>query len=170
MKKPIDKIQIKLVHIAKAQIGLSDEDYRTLLSDRYWVNSCKALSYDEATDLIDHMKTLGFKLKARKDSGQAGMTKRKLPPSITQLPSPEILHKIDLLKADIKWIVKPNGYERWLKKFMGVERPATMKQAVKIVEGLKGMRARQQRAAASANQAPGMMRHDGHFAGGKYVW
>lgn len=60
MNKPIDKTQIKLIHIAKSKLGISDEEYRTMLSDRYWVNTSKELNYEDASDLIDHFKTLGF--------------------------------------------------------------------------------------------------------------
>jgi hypothetical protein len=56
----ISKIQIKLIKIGQKQIGLSDEQYRDMLSDRYWKHSCTELTYKEASDLIDHFKTLGF--------------------------------------------------------------------------------------------------------------
>lgn len=64
-KRPINRIQIKLIHIAKAKLHLSDDEYRTMLSDRYWVNTSKGLSYDDASDLIDHLKSLGFQVVSR---------------------------------------------------------------------------------------------------------
>jgi len=64
--RKIEKIQIKLIKIAQKQIGLSDDEYRTILSDRYWVNSCTQLSYKDASDLIDHFKELGFRMKVKR--------------------------------------------------------------------------------------------------------
>jgi len=58
----ISKIQIKIIKIAQKQLGLTDEKYREILSDRYWKHSCTELTYAEASDLIDYFKTLGFEV------------------------------------------------------------------------------------------------------------
>lgn len=73
--KKIEKIQIKLIKIAQKQIGLSDDEYRTILSDRYWVNSCTDLSYKDASDLIDYFKELGFRVKVKRGKGSTQLPK-----------------------------------------------------------------------------------------------
>lgn len=137
-KKLIDKTQVKLIHVAKSHLKMPDEDYRALLSERYWAHSCKDLTYDEATNLLKHMQTMGFKIITKRHQ-----QRKSLPPGIDQLPSGEIMRMIDHLKADVQWRIRPDGYERWLRKFLGVDRPRTMREAQKIVEALKGMKTRQ---------------------------
>ena len=51
MGKMIEKWQVVRVHVLKNNAGLSDEDYRALLSG-YGAGSCKKLSYAEANELI----------------------------------------------------------------------------------------------------------------------
>ncbi len=61
----ISGTQIKIIHIAKGQIGMTDEDYRGLLADMFKVESSKQLSADQAAQLIDELKTKGFELKTK---------------------------------------------------------------------------------------------------------
>ncbi len=149
--KQIDNTQKKLIHIAKAQLKLSDEEYRTMLSERYWVNSCKSLAYDDAHALIEHFKTLGFKVVTKK------YERRKTAPNLIRLVSKQQLAKIEHLKEDIRWIVKPDGYQRWLKKYLKQDpaRIATSKQANAVIEALKSMRERQQKTLRQAQDEPG---------------
>ena len=51
MGRQIEKWQIQRVHVLKNNAGLSDEEYRGLLSG-YGAGSCKELSYAEANELI----------------------------------------------------------------------------------------------------------------------
>lgn len=176
----INGTQIKLIHIAKAELKLSDEEYRSLLSARYWVNTCTELSYKDASDLIDYFKAQGFKIKhrrggscarpSRRATTRVAPTKRKLPPEITQLPSPGQLKIIDHLKADVKWIVKPDGYDRWLVKYLKKDHITTGKEAQHVIEALKAMKARQQRT-AKAQADSGDSFHDlPVMNGGHYEW
>jgi hypothetical protein len=164
--KPIDKIQVKLIHIALNKLGLSDEAYRLILNQRYWVNSCLALSYDEATNLIKHFQEMGFKI----------ITKRfrtsrndKTAPNIIQLVSPQQLKLIEHLRADIRWHVQ-DGYFRWLKKWLKKDRITTGKEAFRVIEGLKGMLARQQRARITDTGTDNGLHRDGGMHGGKWQW
>lgn len=141
MAEMIDRTQVKLIHIAKSKLGMSDEEYRTLLMERYpgCFGSCKDLSYDEATDLIDHFKKLGFKIVTKRYG------KKKLPPNVIELPSPQILKHIEHLRDDIRWYAHDRG-QKFIQKFLKKDRPSTMKEAQKVVEVLKSMKARQQKA------------------------
>lgn len=54
---------IQLIHIAKSQIGLSDEDYRAVLESTTKKTSCSDMSLFELNEVLKAMKKLGFKVK-----------------------------------------------------------------------------------------------------------
>ena len=54
---------IQLIHIAKSQIGLSDEDYRAVLESTAKKTSCSEMSLFELNEVLKAMKKLGFKVK-----------------------------------------------------------------------------------------------------------
>ncbi len=54
-KQAINTRQIKLIHAIKGKLGISDDDYRTLLYGLFEVLSSKALSWAEAEDLITEL-------------------------------------------------------------------------------------------------------------------
>jgi hypothetical protein len=82
-------------------------------------------------------------------------------------PGHPMMLKIEHLKKDIRWQFQ-DGYERFIRKFLKKDRIATTKEAAKVMEALKAMKARQQRAAASGG-AKGM-KHDGAMRGGRLSW
>lgn len=146
----INATQKKLIHIAKAQLKLSDADYRALLvqfSPTSWdmpadKPSCVHMTYEEASNLIKHFKTLGFKIMAKRTPSRRG-TINHAPTNITSLPSPQQLAKIQHLRADVRWFV-PEGYHLWMRKFLKKDRITTSKEASNIIQALRGMLARQE--------------------------
>ncbi len=54
---------IQLIHIAKAQVGLSDEDYRAVLESTARKSSCSDMTLSELDDTLKAMKKLGFHMK-----------------------------------------------------------------------------------------------------------
>jgi hypothetical protein len=60
VQKQITKRQIKKIHTLVSKLGMSDEEYRLLLSD-YWVDTSKKLSYAEAEDLIQRLEREAIK-------------------------------------------------------------------------------------------------------------
>ena len=56
------------IHIAKKQLGLSDDVYRDILWIRYKKDSSAKLSSAQGRDLVEHFKTLGFKVKRKQNS------------------------------------------------------------------------------------------------------
>ena len=54
---------IQLIHIAKSQIGLSDEDYRAVLESTTKKTSCSNMSLFELNEVLKAVKKLGFKVK-----------------------------------------------------------------------------------------------------------
>ena len=63
MKKNSRSKIIQLIHIAKSQIGLSDEDYRAVLESTAKKSSCSEMSVFELNEVLKAMKKLGFKVK-----------------------------------------------------------------------------------------------------------
>ena len=54
---------IQLIHIAKSQIGLSEEDYRAVLESTTKKTSCAEMSLFELDEVLKAMKKLGFRVK-----------------------------------------------------------------------------------------------------------
>lgn len=149
----IDPKQIKMIHCAIARLGLSDDEYRTILAGQYRKESCKAMTYAEASRLIDYFKGLGFVIQPRNvgiaprairqaaRSGnapnKAGSRRGPLPGNVVALPSREQLDMIDALASKIIWRFE-DGFSRWMKKYMKIDRVITAKQAEAVIEGLKG--------------------------------
>ena len=139
MQPEIDHKQKVLIHIAKAQLGLSDEAYRELLMDRYpgcFEGSCRELTYKEAEDLINHFTGMGFVIRKKK--------RKPLPRGIPEVFTDKhpMAGKIDRLRADVRWHFE-DGYERFIKKMLKKDRITTTAEASKVIEALKAMRARQ---------------------------
>ncbi len=164
MPKPIDAKQIQLIHIAKAQLGLSDEEYRELLMARYagcFEGSSKELTYAEAEDLIEHLKSLGFEIKRKPRPRRP----KGIPEVFTE--AHPMAGKIERLREGVAWRFE-DGYERWLRKFLKKDRIATTAEAAKVIEALKAMRARQE-CEASGKGAVGF-RRDGNISGWRWRW
>ncbi len=67
--QPIDKSQIKRIHVAKSQLKLSDDHYKDILSGFTTQSgepaaSCKQLNYEQADILINKFKELGWQPKS----------------------------------------------------------------------------------------------------------
>jgi hypothetical protein len=134
--KMIEPIQIQLIHIAAAQLGLSRNDYEAVISGQTNGKkfSCKELTYAEADGLINYFKTLGFKIQPKRRRARRPRTVG----NVVGLPTRKELELIALLVKKVPWRVE-NGYERWRTKHMRIQRIATAEQAEKVIEGLKGL-------------------------------
>ena len=62
------RVDLAKIHIAKKELGLSDDAYRDILRMRYKKDSAAKLSSAQARNLVDHFKTLGFRVKRKKNS------------------------------------------------------------------------------------------------------
>ena len=54
---------IQLIHVAKKEIGLSDEDYRAILESSAKKSTCSNMNVFELDEVLKAMKKLGFKFK-----------------------------------------------------------------------------------------------------------
>lgn len=149
-----DAKQKQLIHIAKAQCHVPDDQYRSIIAGRTQgkKTSCKDLTYDEADQVIDYfVKNLGFKIKSsyirtageyrRKRWAYANSRRsgnKPLPGNVVAFPSPMQLDMIATLSAQVAWKFA-DGYQRWLAKYLKISRITTSAQAQRCIEGLKGM-------------------------------
>ena len=143
--QPINSTQVKLIHIGIAALGIPDAVYRDLLWTRFGVKTCKDLSYEQASGLIDDLKQKGFRIERSKPRRARGTKKRLQSDNLIYLPSPGELALVDRLKAAVQWR-NSDGYDRWVEKFLGGHsRLRTSKEVQKVIEALKAMKKRQER-------------------------
>lgn len=100
----ITKKQIRLIHVAKNQLGLDDDTYQTMMYSLFRRQSSKDLSYKEANEFIDHLKTCGFRVR-RKDRDNA--------PNIIHLTSAAEHRLIGVLSKRFTWRCR-DGFNMWL--------------------------------------------------------
>lgn len=81
------------VHIAKKQLGLTDDEYRGILQAQFQVNSAKKLSDRRLTSLIEFFKAKGFQAKPKKPR-----------PSKSSTPQPAKEKEQLILKMRALWI------------------------------------------------------------------
>jgi hypothetical protein len=138
MTNQISSKQVQLIHIAKGQLGLSDGQYQEIIVSMFpssWSGSCKELTYQQASELIDRFKEMGFEIRKPR--------KRK-PAGVATLVTRQQLARIAHLEADISWRLR-DGALRFARKVIGKERPATTREAAKLIEALKGLKNTQER-------------------------
>jgi len=140
-----------IINIAKAELGLEEDDYRALLIRVTGESSLRAMSDRQKTAVLDELKRLGFKVRTR---GKA------LPASFK--PYVRMIHA--LWKNCHRLGVVENGSREALRAFCkrfvahGYEGVAvdpdllSYDQATPIIEALKKMEARGRKAAAEAGQ------------------
>ncbi|MBD1584862.1 gp16 family protein [Pseudoalteromonas sp. S16_S37] len=61
---------IQLIHVGKGQLGWDEELYRQVLKQLTKKDSCRAMNLAELKLVLDHMKSKGFKVIAKKRSGK----------------------------------------------------------------------------------------------------
>lgn len=126
---------ICLIHVAKNQLKLSDDEYRAVLEGATGKNSCSDMVGLELKHAYDAMVRLGFK----PGPGPNKAAKAKSP-QISKLRAQWIeLHGLGLVKDR-----SDAGLRKFCKRLTGVDRLEwlTSAQASKAIEGLKAMRQR----------------------------
>lgn len=139
-KKFITTAQIKAIHVVLARRGIDEEEYRGMLRTGWGVETCKALTRRQASELL---RRLGARLRnpPRSKRPRPAAPRQKPPKGVTRLVSPVQRKLIDDLAREIAWR-EPGGYAGWLKKNQGLERVATASQAARVIEGLKALKKR----------------------------
>jgi phage gp16-like protein len=125
---------IRLIHVAKTQLKLSDDQYRAVLEGATGKNSCSDMTALEIKHAYDAMLKLGFKPGPAKNAAKAKS------PQLSKLRAQWIeLHGLGLVKDR-----SDAGLLKFCKRLTGVDRLEwlTSAQASKAIEGLKAMRQR----------------------------
>lgn len=65
--------EIKLIHVARRELGLDEETYRAMLQNVAGVTSSSSLDWRGRQKVLEHLKTAGFKVKSKAaPAGAAG--------------------------------------------------------------------------------------------------
>lgn len=124
---------IQLIHIAKSQLGLDDDVYRSMLSGLELPNSTTKMSVPELQKVLDHLKRSGFKVRSKtKDRPQADSEQAKM------------LRGLWLELAGLGYVQDPSerALSAWVKRETGVAalQWLTVETAQKTIEKLKQWR------------------------------
>lgn len=114
--KYITPKQIALLHVAKTKLGISEEDYRSLLY-QYGADSSKELKQPAFKHLLKTFERLGFKTSSRSTAAQ-------------------MLH-IKKLGGELG--LTESGARQLYKRITGKTQPETPAECSKVIEGLKAM-------------------------------
>lgn len=76
MPKTIGNPQKALIHVAKKQLGLTEDEYRAALG-RVGVTTSKDLTFPRYSELLDHFKECGFTPVPKKSSGQTWRNRKQ---------------------------------------------------------------------------------------------
>jgi hypothetical protein len=137
----LTKQELALIHIAKAELGLTDDEYRDLLRSTCNVESSKQLTHRECDKLMRRFCDLGFKLKIKTPKPKIRQTKIQATETDPDaLVTPAQQFKIQELYGQLGWnLERQNAFhQRMVKKSW----PQTRAEANKITEALKAMVAR----------------------------
>ena len=58
-----------MIHIGIADLGISDDLYRDMLQERFKVDTCMKLQYEQASAFISELVRKGFRIHKRKMGG-----------------------------------------------------------------------------------------------------
>jgi hypothetical protein len=134
--------QLAKIHIAKKDLGLTDNDYRDLLSG-FGVSSSKELSYNDAEELIKLLKKLGWDTKPPKKKKQLDKNKftglNKRPPHLATLSQ---LHKVEVMWHNASNQKDKSSLNKFIKRIAGVDNiewllKADVSKIIKAIENLK---------------------------------
>lgn len=139
--------KLKLIHVARRELNLSEEAYREILRHHGGVDSSKELDDEGFKRVLDHMKAVGFWIKRSWEQTR--------PRDPGNLPTPGQLKVIEHLWQDLaeyepaaaQIAVRRGFYEKRL--HIPPIGPQTRAQANKVIESLKN---RVQRALESRSQ------------------
>ena len=129
--------------MAKTQLGLDDDRYQDMLECvcGAGVRSSKNLNFDQYNKLIQRFTKMGFELKPKESQGHRQPYLKSPGRDPDAIPSPALLHKINELYIELGWVESERriGFNR---RVIKKPWPQTCQEAIKIIEGLKAMVAR----------------------------
>lgn len=103
----ISKGKLAQIHIAKAQLGLGDDEYRAILARTAGVSSAKELTNRNVGNVLAEFRRLGWQPKPAKKAGR----KTPRPPATRKV----VMGKVEALLADAG---RPWGYADGMARHM----------------------------------------------------
>lgn len=132
---------LAVIHVARVQLNLTDNEYRDLLKKRYGVTSARDLAAEQGKDLIDYLKSLGFRPLSRKRACTfcaPRPPRDKIPEDVVYSASPQQLAMIRRLRDDIRWYTV-DGFKGWLRRYFGLTEIKVSTDASMVITALKGL-------------------------------
>lgn len=133
----VEPRQIQLIKIAQKQIKMSDDDYYTMLSLVFRVESCKDLSYVQAEKLLHHFEKCGFKRGYRK-YGSGHRPAARWPKDVNWMMTPGQRVLILQLLGELGWTFE--GFLKWMPKQFKFTHPGNKHQATQVINRLMAIR------------------------------
>lgn len=144
--RKIGNQQKALIHVAKSQLGLTDDEYRDLLRSVAGVESARDLTVEQADKVMKRFKELGFVMTVKPETvskiRQPYLTAPDRDPDA--LPTPAQSKKINELYEELGW-AEGNRRIGFHQRVIDKPWPQTRAEANKVIEGLKSMVARKQK-------------------------
>lgn len=126
--------QKSLLHVAKAKLGLSDEDYRAILFSAAGVESSKDLDTAGFERVLERFVQLGFDVQLNQPKCRARSR------DAAAMVTPAQLAKLESLYTELGWEkYRQIGFNR---RVCGRPWPQDRAEANKVIEALKKMTAR----------------------------
>lgn len=135
--KPITAAQVRAIHVALHRRGIDDDEYRGRLMDRWGVETCKALTRRQASDLL-HSLSVPLRNPPGEPRRERAPRPDPLPDNVARLPTRAQRELIAELSAELRWR-EEDGLERWLRRNLGLDAIRTSADAARAIEGLKAM-------------------------------
>ena len=135
---PITKAQVRSIHVALYRQGIDGATYRSILYERYGVETSKTLTRLQASDLLTRIGRPLLQAAAPRPTPPRPEPVPKGAPRLVTAEQRELIAK---LSGEIGWR-EPKGYAQWLRANMGLERIATSAQGAKVIQGLKAIKER----------------------------
>ena len=157
--RPITKAQIRAIHTLKGMRGLDDDSYRDLLRAECGADSSLDLTVGQANEVLRRLGINGrpgSRPKRARVRRSAANRPEPLPPGVVRMATGRQRELIEELRSEIDWRVA-DGYDRWLRSNLGIERVTASHHAARVIEGLKAMAKRQRREARSRERPPHRM-------------
>lgn len=122
---------LKIIHVAKRQLGIDEDTYRDMLVNITGQNSLKNMHISDRIKIINHLKKIGFKIKPKAKPKTAKVTDQRA--KIKAIWGS--MEKEGLIKNGSKFALN-----QWVKRMSGVatvEWLSDIKQAQNVLESLK---------------------------------
>lgn len=145
--------EIKLIHVARRELGLDDETYRAMLQTVAGVKSSSDLDWQGRKKVLDHFKAKGFKVKSKAAPGKpAKPNQDAADPQYRKIRALwSALHDSGVVRVNTDAAVRI-----YIKRMTGCDdyRFCNGVQVVTVIEALKKWLARTEQPAASTPSTP----------------